>query len=56
VLLFRFFVRLVLTAERAEFAEFNPLGGGFLVLGLRIIAVLAFAALESNDFAHDVFS
>jgi hypothetical protein len=45
-------MRLMLTAIRAELAQLDPLGGGLLVLGLRIVAVLALAALKGNDFTH----
>jgi hypothetical protein len=45
-------MRLVLAAIRAELAQFDPLGRRLFVLRLRIVAVLALAALKSNDFAH----
>jgi hypothetical protein len=53
-ILLNFLVRLVLAAIRAELAQFDPLGGGLLILGLRIVAVLALTALEGNDFTHFV--
>jgi hypothetical protein len=47
-------VWLMLAAVWAELAQFDTLCRGLFVLGFRIVAVLAFAALESNDFAHFV--
>jgi hypothetical protein len=35
----------------AELLEFQPLRGGFLILGLGIVAVLALGALERDDFS-----
>jgi hypothetical protein len=45
----------MLAAERAEFLHFDPLCRGPLVLRLAVIAVLAFTALELNNFAWHVF-
>jgi hypothetical protein len=38
-------VRLMLAAKRAEFVELQPLGHGFLVLGLAVVLSLALSAL-----------
>jgi hypothetical protein len=43
-------MRLMFTAERAELLEFNTLCGGPLILGLAVVPVFAFAALELNNF------
>jgi hypothetical protein len=48
-----FLVRLVLPAFAAEFLHLETLGCGLLVLGARIIPILALSALERNDFPHD---
>jgi len=48
-------MRLMLAAERAELFQLNAFGGGFFVFGLGIVAVFAFAALKSDDFAHKLF-
>jgi hypothetical protein len=42
---------MMLPAERTELFHFNSAGRGFLVLGARVVPVLAFAALERNDFS-----
>jgi hypothetical protein len=48
-------MRLMLPAERTELLQLNPFGGGALVLSLAIVPILAFAALELNDFTrHNV--
>ena len=44
-------MRLMLTAERTEFLEFDPLRRGALVFRFAVIPVFAFAALERNDFS-----
>jgi hypothetical protein len=49
-LLFRFPMRLVLPAVRAELLQLNPLCRRSLVLRLAIVPVLAFTALKLNDF------
>jgi hypothetical protein len=51
-------VRRVPAARGAEFLDLQPVLVLLLVFRRRIIAVLAFTALERNDFAHDflVFS
>jgi hypothetical protein len=56
LLLLDFLVHLVLPAMRAELLHFQTLGGGLLILGLGIIAVLAFRALERNDVARHLSS
>ena len=50
-ILLDFPMRLVLPAMRAELLKFQTLGSGLLVLGRRIIPVLALGALERNDIA-----
>ena len=47
-----FFVVGVRTAGITELGHLESTGGGFLVLGRRIVAVFANRALQSNDFAH----
>jgi hypothetical protein len=49
--LFHFLVRRMLPATVAEFLQFQPLGHGFTVLGLRVIAFFAITALHGNDFS-----
>jgi hypothetical protein len=51
-----FFVHRVPTASGAEFLDLQPVLVLLLVLRRRIIAVLAFTALERNDIAHNCFS
>jgi hypothetical protein len=43
---------LVLAALAAEFLQFQPLRRGLLVLGTRVVPILALAALERDDFPH----
>ena len=43
-------VRLVLPAVRTELLHLQPFGGGFLILRVRVVPVLALGALERNDF------
>jgi hypothetical protein len=45
-------MRLVLPAMPAKLLEFQPLRGGLLVLGGRVVPVLALRALEGNDVAR----
>ena len=54
--LLRFTMRLVLAAERAELFHREALGHRPLILCLAVIAVLAFFALELNDFAGHKFA
>jgi hypothetical protein len=49
-----FLVRRVLTARVAELLELQTTGRGLLVLGRRVVAVLAIGALKGDDFAHVV--
>ena len=49
-------VRMMLAAERAELAQFQPLRGSFLVLGRGVIAILALRALKSNDLARHLIA
>ena len=51
-----FLVRRVLAAGIAELAELEPARGGLLVLGRRVVAVLAIGALQCDDLAHCVCS
>src|SRR5262252_865810 len=46
-------MHLVLAALGAEFLQFQPFGGRFLVFRVRIIPVLALGALHGDDFAHE---
>src|ERR1035438_4176013 len=54
LILLDFLVRLVLPAIRTEFLHLQPLRGGLLVLGARIVPVLAFSALKSDNLACHV--
>jgi hypothetical protein len=45
-------VGLVLPAVPAELFHFQALGSGLLVLGGRIVAILALGALERDDVAR----
>ena len=49
-------MRRVLAAGVAELGELQTAGGRLLVLGRRVVAVLALGALESDNFAHCVYS
>jgi hypothetical protein len=51
---FHFLVRRVLAALLTELAELQPLGGRLAILGCRVIAVLALAALQGHDFPWHV--
>jgi hypothetical protein len=44
----------VLAARIAKLPSFDALGMLLLVLGRRIVAVFAIAALQRNDFSHDL--
>ena len=44
-------MRRVLAARPAKLVELQPARGGLLVLGGRVIAILAITALQRNDFA-----
>ena len=52
--LLRFAVRFVRTAERAELLELEATGSGLLILGVRVIPVLTFRALECDYFSWHV--
>ena len=43
----------VLTAELAELRKLQTARGRLLVLGGRVVPVLALRTLQRNDFAHD---
>src|SRR5260370_27783929 len=55
-ILLDFLVDLVLAAERAELLQLDPLGGQFLVLGVRVVLALALGTLKRNNFARHVDS
>src|ERR1039457_5969960 len=55
-ILLDFLMRLVLPAMGTELLHFQALGSGLLVLGARIIPVLAFRALKRNDIARHSLS
>src|ERR1700722_13893546 len=55
LILLDFLVSLVLAAMTAELTEFDTFCRGLLILGRRIIPVLALRALERNDFAWHLF-
>jgi hypothetical protein len=46
----------MLAAEGAELFQFNPFRRSPLVLGLAIVPILAFAALELNNFTGHKFA
>jgi len=45
------FMTCVLAATTAEFAEFQPVGRGLLVLGRHVVPTLAIGALKHNVIA-----
>ena len=47
-------MRRVLATETAKLVELETASGRLLVLGLRVVPVLALAALQCNDFAHNL--
>jgi hypothetical protein len=47
-------MRLMFAAVRAEFLEFEALGRRPLVFRFTVVPVLAFAALELNNFSRHV--
>jgi hypothetical protein len=51
-----FLVGLVLPAVLAELLHLQTLGRGLLILGRRIVPVLAFRTLERDDVARHCFS
>jgi hypothetical protein len=50
--LLRFLVRLVLAAAVTELLELQTAGGRLLVLGGRVVPLLALSALQCDDFPH----
>ena len=50
------FVRCVLAARVAELLHLQTAGRRLLVLGRRVVAVLAIGALHRDDFAHGRYS
>ena len=51
MILLRLFVIRVLTATATEFAEFQPVRCGLLILGRHVVPVLAFTTLKHNVIA-----
>ena len=49
-------MRRVLAADFAKLVHFDPTCRGLLVLGRRVVTVLAITALQRNDFSHDPIS
>ena len=45
------FVTCVLAATATEFAEFQPVGRGFLILGRHVVSALAILTLKHNVIA-----
>jgi len=56
VSLTRFFVRGVLATETAEFSKFDASSVLLFIFRHRIIAALAIAAFEGNDFTHSLLT
>jgi hypothetical protein len=52
--LLNFFVPGVLAARIAKLPSLDAFGVLLLVLGRRVVAVFAIAALQRNDFSHDL--
>jgi hypothetical protein len=52
--LLNFFVPGVLAARIAKLPGLDAFGVLLLVLGRRVVAVFAIAALQRNDFSHDL--
>jgi hypothetical protein len=52
--LLNFFMPGVLAARIAKLSGLHALGVLLLVLGRRVVAVFAIAALQRNDFSHDL--
>jgi hypothetical protein len=50
-----FLMRRLLAARIAKLFRLHTLGMLLFVLGRRVVAVFAFAALQSNDLAHGLF-
>jgi hypothetical protein len=50
--LLRFLVRLMLAAAVTELLELETAGGRLLVLGRRVVPLLAFSALQCDNFPH----
>jgi hypothetical protein len=56
LLLFSFFVIGVLAAAITKLREFQTTSGGLLVLGGRVVTLLAHRALQCHYFAHSLLS
>jgi hypothetical protein len=54
--LLNFLMPGVLAARIAKLSGFHAFGVLLLVLGRRVVAVFAIAALQRNDFSHDLIS
>jgi hypothetical protein len=52
--LLNFLVPGVLAARIAKLPSFDAFGMLLLVLGRRVVTVFAIAALQRNDFSHDL--
>jgi hypothetical protein len=52
----RLFMQRVLTAETAEFFEFQTLRGLLFILVRHVIAILAIATLQNDIVSHNRFS
>ena len=50
----RLFVIRVLAATATEFTEFQPVGGGLLILGRHVVPTLAMATLKHNVIAWHI--
>jgi hypothetical protein len=54
--LLNFFMRRMLPARVTKLLRLHPVRMLLFILGGRIVAVLALAALQCDDFAHFLFS
>jgi hypothetical protein len=52
--LLNFLVPGVLAARIAKLPCLHPFGVFLLILGRRVVAIFAIAALQRNDFSHDL--
>jgi hypothetical protein len=48
-------MRVMLAAERTELFQLDPFRGGAFIFSLTVVPVLAFAALELNNFSRHNF-
>jgi hypothetical protein len=56
MILLGLFVTSVLAATATEFAEFQAVGRGLLILGRHVVPTLAYAALKHNVIACHFFT